>query len=104
MISAAHAIRISMSTKVRINVTVDSKTLRIADREARRQKVSRSEVFRTAVRTLATNHDREAEEAAQRESRLKSIQAIRRVARKLGDWPAEQIVHEWRYRLKKNRQ
>ena len=55
---------------VRINITFDHETLRLANRAARRRRTSRSEFIRDAVR---------AEEA--------------------GNWPATKIVHDWRYRL-----
>ena len=93
-----------MAAKVRINVTFDQETLRLADREARRRRTSRSELIRIAVRAAALNHKRESEEAAQRERRRAAIEGIRRIAHKLGDWPAEQIVHDWRYRLKETKQ
>lgn len=88
---------------VRVNITFDRETLRLADREARRRKTSRSDFIREAVRTVAANHERAAEEAALRERRRKAMEGIRRIARKLGDWPAEKIVHDWRYRLKSRR-
>jgi len=88
-----------MAAKLRINITVDPETVRLADREARRRKTSRSAVFRDAVRETAQNHRRQSGEAAQRERRRAAMEGIRRIAHKLGDWPAEQIVHNWRYRL-----
>lgn len=90
-----------MGGKIRINITVDPETVRLADRLARRQKTSRSAILREGVQVLARNHDRETEEASLREQRRKAIKGIRRIAHRMGDWPAEQIVHDWRYRLKK---
>ena len=75
-------------------------TLRLADRLARRKKTSRSEILRKGVQSLADADQREVEEAAVREQRRKAIEGIREIAHKMGDWPAEQIVHDWRYRLK----
>jgi len=88
---------------VRVNITFDPETLRMADREARRRKTSRSDFIREAVRTAAGNHEHAAEEVALRERRRKAVEGIRRIAGKLGDWPAEKIVHDWRYRLKDRR-
>jgi Arc/MetJ-type ribon-helix-helix transcriptional regulator len=84
---------------VRVNITFDQDTLRLADREARRRRTSRSDFIRSAVRAATVENDQAAEEAARRERRRKAIEGIRRVAHKLGDWPAEQIVRDWRYRL-----
>ena len=86
-----------MSAKTRINITVDRETLRLADREARRRKTSRSDFIRGAIRTVAKENDQSIEEAAIRERRRKAIEGIRRIARKLGDWPAEQILHDMRH-------
>lgn len=88
-----------MGKKVRINITVDRETLRLADREAHRRKTSRSEFIRLAVRAAATDHDRESDEEASRERQRRAIEGIRRIAHKLGDWPAVEVLHEWRYRL-----
>lgn len=79
---------------------MDEATLRLADRLARRKKTSRSEILRKGVQSLADADQREVEEAAVREQRRKAIEGIREIAHKMGDWPAEQIVHDWRYRLK----
>lgn len=88
-----------MAAKVRINITIDQETIRLADRAARRRKTSRSEFIRAAVREVATNHEAESEEEARRKRQWEAYKGLRRVARKLGDWPAEKIVHDWRYRL-----
>lgn len=90
-----------MSTKVRINITVDRETLQLADQEARRRRTSRSEFIRTAVRTLGTKDNQAAQEAERRERRDKAFQAIRRIAKQMGNWPAGKIVHDWRYRLRR---
>lgn len=87
-----------MAAKVRINITVDRETLRLADREARRRKTSRSGLIRDTIRELAKSHDREAEEEARRERRLRAAETIDRLAHKFGDWPAEKILREARYR------
>jgi metal-responsive CopG/Arc/MetJ family transcriptional regulator len=89
-----------MAAKTRINISMDQATLRLADRLARRKKISRSEILRKGVQSLADADQREFEEVAVREQRRKAIAGIREIARKMGDWPAEQIVHDWRYRLK----
>lgn len=88
---------------VRVNITFDRETLRLADREARRRKTSRSDFIRNAVRAAAKEYDQEAEEAARRERRLKAIEGIRHMAQKLGDWPAEQILHDMRHRVEGER-
>jgi Arc/MetJ-type ribon-helix-helix transcriptional regulator len=88
-----------MGSKVRINITVDAETVRLADRLARRRKTSRSAVLREGVRALAENQARETEDAARRERQREAIRGIRKIAHHLGDWPATQIVHAWRYRL-----
>ncbi len=89
-----------MAAKTRINISMDQATLRLADRLARRKKTSRSEILRKGVQSLADADQREFEEVAVREQRRKAIEGIRAIARKMGDWPGEQIVHDWRYRLK----
>ena len=89
-----------MGAKTRINVTMDKPTIRLADRLARDTKTSRSAIIRDGVHALAENDRRKTEEAAVREQRRKAIAGIREIAHKMGDWPAEQIVHDWRYRLK----
>ncbi|MFZ0959957.1 MAG: ribbon-helix-helix protein, CopG family [Terriglobia bacterium] len=88
-----------MSAKARINITVDRETLRLADREARRRRTSRSEFIRTAVRAEAARNDAAGKEQALRRQRHEAFQAIRRIAKEAGNWPAVKIVHDWRYRL-----
>ena len=89
-----------MSVKTRINITMDKPTIRLADSLARHKKTSRSAIVRDGVHALAENDRRETAEAALREQRREAIAGIREIAHKMGDWPAEQIVHDWRYRLK----
>lgn len=84
---------------VRVNITFDQETLHLADREARRGRTSRSDFIRGAIHSVAKKNDQVVEEAALRERRRKAIEGIRRIARKLGDWPAEQILHDMRHRL-----
>ncbi len=84
---------------VRVNITFDRETLRLADREAHRRKTSRSDFIRSAIRSVANVTDQATEEAALRERRRKAIEGIRRIAHKLGDWPAEQILHDMRHHL-----
>jgi len=86
---------------VRVNITFDRETLRLADRAARRRKTSRSDFIRDAVRVVATGEDVSAHEQELRERRHRATQAIRRIAQEAGNWPAEKIVHDWRYRLVK---
>ena len=88
---------------VRVNITFDPETLRIADREARRRRTSRSDFIRGAIRSVAKENDQVLEEAALRERRQKAIEGIRRIAHKLGDWPAEQILHDMRHRFEGDR-
>jgi len=88
---------------VRINITFDQETLRLADREARRRKTSRSDFIRSAIRSAAEGNEQAAEEAARRERRRKAIEGMRRVAHKFGDWPAEQILHDMRHRFEGDR-
>ncbi len=85
--------------KARINITVDRETLRLADREARRRRTSRSEFIRDAVRAEATRNNAAGKEQALRHERHEAFQAIRRIAKEAGNWPATKIVHDWRYRL-----
>jgi metal-responsive CopG/Arc/MetJ family transcriptional regulator len=88
-----------MSAKTRINITVDPETLRLADREARRRRTSRSEFIRAAVHAEATRNDAAGKEQALRQQRHEAFQAIRKIAKEAGNWPAARIVHDWRYRL-----
>jgi metal-responsive CopG/Arc/MetJ family transcriptional regulator len=86
---------------VRINITFDRETLRLADREARRRQTSRSKFIRDAVHAEATRNDAAAEKQELRQQRHEAIQGIRRIAKEAGNWPAVKIVHDWRYRLVK---
>ena len=88
-----------MAAKTRVNITFDPETLRIADREARRCKTSRSNLIRTAVRAFASGHDKRQAEAALLERQTKAVVTMDRLAEKAGDWPAVEILHAWRYRL-----
>jgi metal-responsive CopG/Arc/MetJ family transcriptional regulator len=87
-----------MAARTRINITFDEETLRLADREARRRKTSRSEFIRSAIRSAAEHDQRAAQEAAVRKRRLKAIAGMNRLAQKFGDWPAEQILRAARDR------
>ena len=87
--------------KTRINITVDRETLRMADREARRRRTSRSEFIRDAVRAEAARNDAAGKEQALRQQRHEAIEGIRKIAKEAGSWPATKIVHDWRYRLVK---
>jgi len=83
----------------RINVTFDSKTLRLADREARRRRTSRSNLVRIAVRAFASEHERRQAELAREARQREAVATMDRLAQKAGDWPAVEILHAWRYRL-----
>lgn len=72
--------------------------MRLADRLARRRRTSRSAVFREGVRALAENERRERDSAARRKRQLQAVASMDRLARKAGDWPAEEILRAWRYR------
>jgi metal-responsive CopG/Arc/MetJ family transcriptional regulator len=87
--------------KTRINITVDRETLRMADREARRRRTSRSEFIRDAVRAEVARNDAAGKEQALRRQRHEAIEGIRKIAKEAGSWPATKIVHDWRYRLMK---
>ncbi len=87
-----------MAAKKRVNITIDSETLRLADREARRRKTSRSEFFRAAAREAAVNHERNVQVEARRKRQREAVKGMRRLAHKAGDWPAEKILHAWRHR------
>ena len=87
-----------MAAKVRVNITVDPQTLRLADRLARARKISRSAVLREGVRALAEDHQREAEEAARERQQRQAAEAMDRLAHDFGDWPAEAILRAARDR------
>lgn len=87
-----------MSAKTRVNITVDSQTLRLADRLARARKVSRSAVLREGVRALAENQATQVAEQARRVRQLRAAEAMDRLAHKFGDWPAEKILRAARDR------
>jgi metal-responsive CopG/Arc/MetJ family transcriptional regulator len=89
---------------VRINITFDHETLRLADREARRRRTSRSEFIRDAVRAEATRNDAAGKEQELRQQRREAIEGIRRIAKEAGSWSATKIVHDWRYRLAREEQ
>ena len=85
-----------MARKTRITVTLDPETLRLADREARRWKTSRSNFIRTAVRA-ASEHKKERAETALLERQRKAVATMDRLAHKFGDWPAQKILRAARY-------
>lgn len=87
-----------MAHSIRINITVDRETLRLADREARRQKTSRSEFIRKAVRDQAEDQRRLDQDKEELAGRLKAAAAMDRIAHQFGDWPAERILRESRDR------
>jgi metal-responsive CopG/Arc/MetJ family transcriptional regulator len=92
-----------MPAKRRVNITIDAETLRIADRIARRQKMSRSELIRTAIRQSADAQIRQDEADARRKQQEEAVETMDHLARKAGKWPAVEILHQWRYRLEKQR-
>ena len=87
----------------RVNITIDSETLRIADRVARRRRISRSEVIRVAIRQTAEAQARRDEEEDRRKLQKEAVESMDQLARKAGDWPAIQILRKWRYRSEENR-
>jgi len=88
-----------MAAKTRVNITFDPETLRLADREARRCKTSRSNLIRTAVRAFTLKHQEQQAQAALLERQTKAVATMDRLAEKAGNWPAVDILHAWRYRL-----
>ncbi len=88
-----------MSGTTRINITIDPETVRLADRLARRRKTSRSAIVREGVRALARDDERAIEETARKKRQREAIATMDRLAHKAGDWPAVEILHNWRYRL-----
>ncbi len=89
-----------MAIKKRVNITIDAETLRLADRAARRQRTSRSEFIRNAVRAQAQG-ERQAGDEALLDRRRRAIEGMNRLARQFGDWPAEQILRAARNRWQK---
>jgi Arc/MetJ-type ribon-helix-helix transcriptional regulator len=87
-----------MSAKVRVNITVDAETLRLADRLARARKISRSAVLREGVQALAENQAHAVEEQARRERQHRAAETMDRLAHKFGDWPAEKVLRATRDR------
>jgi Arc/MetJ-type ribon-helix-helix transcriptional regulator len=87
-----------MAAKKEVHITIDSETLRLAGRTARRRQVSRSELIRTAIREAAEAQDRRAEAEARQRRQQEAAKAMDRLARQFGDWPAEQILRAARDR------
>lgn len=77
-----------MARSIRINITID--------REARRQNTSRSAFIRTAVRIQAERRKQRAGDDEQRQRRQRAIEGMERLAHHFGDWPAEDILGEFR--------
>ena len=90
-----------MARSIRINITVDRETLRVADREARRQKTSRSEFIRRAVRNQASSGLHQSRADKERAQRERAIEGLDRLARRFGDWPAEEILRASRDRWRR---
>ena len=87
-----------MATKTRINVTFDPETLRLADREARRRRTSRSDRRCNAVRAFASEHEKEQAEAERLARQRKAVATMDRLAHQFGNWPAENILRTARDR------
>jgi len=87
-----------MAAKSRINITIDPDTVRLADRLARRRKTSRSAILRDGVRVLAENEARQADGVARQERQRQAAEAMDRLAREFGDWPADAILRAARDR------
>jgi hypothetical protein len=81
-----------------VNITVDSQTLRLADRLARARKISRSAVLREGVHALAENQANQAAEQVHRDRQRRAAETMDRLAHKFGDWPAEQLLRAARDR------
>jgi len=88
-----------MAAKTRVNITFDPETLRLADREARRSRISRSAWIRAMVRESASNHQRNLDAQSRANRQLAAIEGMRALARKAGSWPAVEILHAWRDRM-----
>ena len=93
-----HSVCNQMGAKIRVNITVDPETLRLADRLARARKISRSAVLREGVQALAGNQAHQVEEQARRERRRRAAGAMDQLAHQFGDWPAEKILRAARAR------
>jgi Arc/MetJ-type ribon-helix-helix transcriptional regulator len=87
-----------MPAKTRVNITVDVETLRLADRLARARRISRSAVLRDGVHALAANEANELADQARRERQRRAAESMDRLAHKLGDWPAEELLRAARDR------
>jgi len=87
-----------MAAKKRVNITIDSETLRLANRIARRRKVSRSELIRAAIHEAAEAQDRRAADEERYARQKRAIEGMQRLAHHFGDWPAEQILRSFRDR------
>ncbi len=87
-----------MATKIRVNITFDPDILRLADREARRRKVSRSQVVRDSIREAVARHAMAIEEEGRRKRRSEAAAKMDRLAREFGNWPADKIVRAARDR------
>ena len=87
-----------MAAKKRVNITIDPETLRLADRAARRRKVSRSELIRSAIHEAAKAQSHRLEEEEQQARQRRAIEGIQRLAHHFGDWPADQMLRSARDR------
>lgn len=88
-----------MASKTRINITIDRETLREAGRKARERHLSRSALLREAIHSLSIKTDDKSVNEARKNRQRAALEGIRRLARKAGNWPADKILHAWRYRL-----
>lgn len=92
-----------MAAKKRVNITIDADTLRVADRVARRRRISRSELIRDAIREAAGAQARRDADDNRRKLQEEAVETMDRLARKAGRWPAIEILRQWRYRSEGDR-
>jgi hypothetical protein len=81
-----------MAAKKRVNIAIDPETLRLADRTARRRKISRSESIRAAIYDAGEVENRRAADQKRCARQRRAIEGMQRLAHHFGDWQAEQIL------------
>jgi hypothetical protein len=81
----------------RVRVIIDRKTILWADRPARRQGISRDEFLRTAICTATERHGGHLSDVARQRRQRRAIDGMNRLARKFGEWPADEILRAFRY-------
>jgi hypothetical protein len=67
-----------------------------------RRRSYRTEVVGDAIGQTTDSQVREDEIERRRKRREKAARTMDRLARKAGNWPAVEILREWRYRLEKS--